>query len=59
MARDRAKRKHILQALRKRLISQIDDWSDSTCFISDSANPLTIPPGESFCIISPSAAGRH
>lgn len=47
-----AEQYRILQAYVDRLISQIEDYSPSTCFVSDTPNPIVIPPADRFCVVS-------
>jgi len=42
----------ILESIRDRLRDRIDEYNEATCFVSDSPNPLLIPPGDEFCVVS-------
>jgi len=42
----------ILDSIVARLIDQIEDYNDQTCFVSDQAIPITLPGGRIACTVS-------
>jgi len=53
MTREYASQYEILEAIRDRLRSQVTDFSTATtCFISDTPNPVRVPSADAFCVVS-------